>query len=42
MGQHKRLLQVANTLAPPLSVFTYCKDMKGTIKLETGVACTEA
>jgi len=25
---------MANTLAPPL--FTYCKEMKGTVKLETG------
>jgi len=33
-GQHKHLLRVAYTLVPPL--FTYCKDMKGTVKLETG------
>jgi len=32
--QHKRLPRVAKTLALPL--FTYCKDMKGTVKLETG------
>ena len=35
-GQHKLLSQVANTIAPPLSMFTYCKYTKGTIKLETG------
>jgi len=40
-GQHKRLPQAANTLAPTLSMFTYCKDMKGTAKLN-GVACMEA
>jgi len=33
-GQHKCLPRVAYTLVPPL--FTYCKDMKGTVKLETG------
>jgi len=32
--QHKRLHRVAYTLVPPL--FTYCKNMKGTVKLEMG------
>jgi len=40
--QHKRLPEAANTLALPLSMFTYCKDTKGTVKLETGAACMEA